>query len=122
MMTQPVERIRELTQNMWKKRFYAVFWDGSGADLAPLLADHLQYMIALERQGKLLASGPLDLGKSSDGMTILRVDTEAEARSIASGDPFVKNEVRSFTIREWVVMEGSFGVKVNFSDCSIEIA
>jgi hypothetical protein len=30
--------------------------------------------------------------------------------------------VRSFTIRDWVVMEGSFGVKVNFSDCSIEIA
>jgi uncharacterized protein len=121
-MTQPAERVRELTQNMWKKKFYAVFWDGNGADLAPLLADHLQYMIALERQRKLFASGPLDFGKSSDGMTILRVDTEAEARSLASNDPFVKNGVRSFTIREWVVMEGSFSMNVNFSDRSIEIA
>ena len=48
-MNQPSERIRQLTQNMWKKKFYAVFWDGKGADLAPLLADHLQYMIDIER-------------------------------------------------------------------------
>jgi hypothetical protein len=34
----------------------------------------------------------------------------------------VQNGVRSFTIREWVVTEGSFSVKVNFSDRSIEIA
>jgi uncharacterized protein YciI len=121
-MNQPSERIRQLTQNMWKKKFYAVFWDGKGADLAPLLADHLQYMIDIERQGKMLGSGPLDFGRSSDGMTVLRVDSEAEAREIAQNDPFVKNGVRSYTIREWLVMEGSFSIKVNFSDRSIEIA
>ena len=70
----------------------------------------------------MLGSGPLDFGKSSDGMTILRVDSEAEARDIAQNDPFVKNGVRSYTIREWLVMEGSFSIKVNFSDRSIEIA
>ena len=121
-MNQLSERIRQLTQNMWKKKFYALFWDGKGADLAPLLADHLQYMIDIERQGKMLGSGPLDFGRSSDGMTILRVETEAEAREIADNDPFVKNGVRSYTIREWLVMEGSFSIKVNFSDRSIEIA
>ena len=121
-MNQPSERIRELTKTMWKKKFYAVFWDGKGATLAPLLADHLQYMIDIERQGKMLGSGPLDFGRSSDGMTVLRVDIEAEAQEIAQNDPFVKNGARSFTIREWLVMEGSFSVKVNFSDRSIEIA
>lgn len=121
-MNEPSERIRQLTQNMWKRKFYAVFWDGKGADLAPLLADHLQYMIDLERQGKLFGSGPLDFGKGSDGLTILRVDSEAEARAIAQNDPFVKNGVRGFTIRDWTVMEGSFSVNVKFSDRSIEIA
>ena len=29
-MNQPSERIRELTKTMWKKKFYAVFWDGKG--------------------------------------------------------------------------------------------
>lgn len=121
-MTQPSERVRELTRTMWKQKFYAVFWEGRGADLAPLLAEHLEYMIAVEKAGKMLASGPLDFGKSSDGMTILRVNSEAEAREIATNDPFVKNGVRSFTMREWLVMEGSFSVRVNFSDRSIEIA
>lgn len=121
-MSQPSPRIRELTQSMWKKKFYAVFWDGKGADLAPLLADHLEYMIALEREGKMFGSGPLDFGRGSDGMTILRVDSEAEAREIAERDPFVRNGVRGFTIREWMVMEGSFSVTVNFSDRSIDIS
>jgi uncharacterized protein YciI len=121
-MIQPSERIRELTQNMWKKKFYAVFWEGKGVDLAPLLPQHLEYMIALEKDGKMFGSGPLDFGKTSDGMTILRVDSEAEARAIASNDPFVKDGVRSFTVREWLVMEGSFSMKVNFSDRSIEIS
>jgi len=121
-MNGPSERVRELTRNMWKKKFYAVFWHGHAADLAPLLSQHLEYMIAIEKAGKMLASGPLDFGKGSDGMTILRVDSEAEAREIAGNDPFVKNGVRSFTLREWLVMEGSFSVRVNFSDRSIDIA
>jgi hypothetical protein len=121
-MSQPSERVRELTRNMWKKKFYAVFWEGRDADLTPLLAEHLAYMIAVEKAGKMLASGPLDFGRSSDGMTILRVNSESEAREIANNDPFVKNGVRSFTMREWLVMEGSFSVKVNFSDRSIDIA
>jgi len=28
----------------------------------------------------------------------------------------------SFEVREWTVMEGSFGIKVNFSDQSLELA
>ena len=63
----------------------------------------------------------LDFGKSSDGMTVLRVESEEEARTIASRDPFVLNGIRTFDIREWLVMEGSFAVKVNYSDRSIEM-
>jgi hypothetical protein len=79
-------------------------------------------MIGLERAGKLFASGPLDFGASSDGLTVLRVESADEARALALHDPFVINGIRSFRIREWTVMEGSFGVSVNYSDRSIEIS
>jgi uncharacterized protein YciI len=115
-------RVRELTQPMWRKKFYAVLWDGNGADLRTHLAAHLEYMIGLEREGKLFTSGPLDFGASSDGLTVLRVASAEEARAIALGDPFVINGIRSFRIREWTVMEGSFAIQVNFSDRSIDIS
>lgn len=121
-MTASEVRIRELTQGMLKKKLYAVLWDGKGADLAPHLAEHLEFMIALEREGKLFASGPFDLGKSSDGLTILRAASADEAREVALRDPFVRNGIRTFQIREWIVMEGSFGINVNYSDRSIEIS
>jgi uncharacterized protein YciI len=116
------EKVQELTQGMWRKKFFAIVWEGHDADLRPHLVEHLEYMIALEREGKLFASGPLDFGKGSDGLTVVRTETVAEARAIALNDPFVVNGVRSFQIREWTIMEGSFGVGVNFSDRSIKIS
>ena len=32
------------------------------------------------------------------------------------------NGLRSFELRAWTVMEGSLGIKVNFSDQSLELA
>jgi hypothetical protein len=57
-----------------------------------------------------------------DGLTILRAESAAAARKIAEADPFVVNGLRSFELREWTVMEGSLGIKVNFSDQSLELA
>ena len=82
-------------------------------------------MIGLEKRGVLFASGPLttDAGKPvGDGLTIVRAGSADEARQIASADPFVVNKIRTFEVREWTVMEGSLGVRVNFSDQSLEIA
>jgi uncharacterized protein YciI len=107
---------------MLKKKLYAVLWDGKSADLAPHLAEHLEFMIALEREGKVFASGPFDLGRSSDGMTVLRAASAEEAHEIAARDPFVVRGIRTYQVREWIVMEGSFGITVNYSDRSIEIS
>ena len=116
-----LDRIRELTAPMWRKKLYAVQWDGHGANLLPHLVAHLEYMIGLEKAGKIFASGPLDFGASSDGLTVFNVGSKEEARQLALQDPFVINGVRSFQIREWMIMEGSFGIQVNYSDRSIEI-
>ena len=73
----------------------------------------------------LFASGPLTANAGAPvgaGLTILRAESAEAARAIASKDPFVINKLRSFEVREWTLMEGSFGVKVNFSDQSLDIA
>ena len=121
------ERIRQLTKGMLRKKLFVVFSKGEATpeQLGAVLPEHLEYMIALEKQGVLFASGPLGTAPGQpvgDGLTILRADTADDARRIASADPFVANKIRTFDVREWTVMEGSLGVRVNFSDQTLEIA
>ena len=115
-------KIAELTKGMLRLRLFVIFSYGKGLDLKPYLADHLAYMIALERQGQLFASGPFGDGTKGDGMTIIRAADAEEARAVALRDPFVVNGIRTFKIEAWTVMEGSLSVTVNFSDRSAMIA
>jgi uncharacterized protein YciI len=124
-MTQ--ERIRELTKTMLRKKLYVVLSKGGAAPekIAEHLPRHLEYMIGLEKKGVLFASGPLaeaDGKTRGDGLTILRAASAQAAREIAEADPFVVHGLRSFELREWTVMEGSLGIKVHFSDQSLELA
>jgi uncharacterized protein YciI len=121
------DRIRQLTQRMLRKKLYVILSKGGATaeQIGALLPQHLEYMIGLEKKGVLFASGPLTTppgAPAGDGITILRAANADEARQIASVDPFVINKLRTFEVREWTVMEGSLGVKVNFSDQSLEIA
>ena len=121
------ERIRQLTSRMLRKKLYVILSKGGATpeQIGAMLPQHLEYMIGLERKGVLFASGPLAdaEGKTrGDGLTILRAESADAARAIASADPFVVNKLRTFEVREWTVMEGSLGLKVNFSDQSLEIA
>ncbi len=115
-------KIAELTKGMLKLKLFVIFSQGKGLDVKPYLAEHLQYMIDIERQGKLFASGPLGDPTKADGMTIVRAASEAEAREIAMRDPFVVNGIRTFTLKPWTIMEGSLSVTVNFSDQTARIS
>jgi len=113
------ERIRELTKTMLRKKLYVVLSKGGAAPekIAEHLPRHLEYMIGLEKKGVLFASGPLaeaDGKMRGDGLTIVRAASAQAARKIAEADPFVVHGLRSFELREWTVMEGSLGIKVNF--------
>ena len=99
--------LHELTRGMLRKTLYVLLWKGAGRDL--------------EQQNKLFASGPLDGGASGDGLTILRVSSKEEAQEIASRDPFVMSGLRTFEIREWLLMEGSITVKANYSSGAFEM-
>ncbi len=114
-------KIAELTKGMLRLKLFVIFSYGKGLDLKPYLADHLSYMIALEREGKLFASGPFGDGTRRDGMTIVRAADAEEVRALALRDPFVINGIRTFKIERWTVMEGSLGVTLNFSDRSAQI-
>jgi uncharacterized protein len=120
-------RIAELTQKMWRRKFYAVLSQPSPTPekLKALLPAHLEYMISLEKRGVLFASGPLSDGNGPPdgaGLTVLRVANSEEARALAEADPFVRNGLRTFELKEWTIMEGTLGLRVNLSDQSVEVA
>ena len=115
-------KIAELLKEMLRLKLFVIFSQGKGLDVTPYLADHLQYMIDLEREGKLFASGPLGDPSKADGMTIVRAADDEEARQIALKDPFVIHGIRTFKIMPWTVMEGSLSVTVNFSDQTAKIS
>lgn len=120
------ERVAELMHKMLRKKLYVVLSKPAVPPdkLRPFLMAHLEYMIALEKRGLVFASGPLSDGEgppSGQGLTILRATNAAEARALAEGDPFFVNGLRSFELKEWTVMEGSLGLRVNLSDRSIEV-
>jgi uncharacterized protein len=123
-MNSAEERIRQLTQGMLRKKLYVILSKGGASPdrLKEHLPAHLEFMIDLEKSGVLFASGPLDGGARGDGLTIVRAASMEEARQVAARDPFVINGLRSFDVREWTVMEGSLGIKVNFSDQTLELA
>lgn len=121
------ERIRRLTQEMLRKKLYVVLSKGGATPerLGAVLPEHLEFMIGLEKRGLLFASGPLTTAPGQpvgDGLTVLRASSMDEARDIAAGDPFVTSGIRTFEVREWTVMEGSLGLRVNFSDQSVDVA
>lgn len=115
-------KIAELLKGMLRLKLFVIFSQGKGLDVTPYLAQHLQYMIELEREGKLFASGPLGDPSKADGMTIVRAADEEEARRMALRDPFVVHGIRTFKIVPWTVMEGSLNVTVNFSDQTTKIS
>lgn len=121
------DRAAQLMAKMLRKKLYVLISKplASPERFKPFLAAHLDYMIGLERRGLVFASGPLSDGDgppTGQGLTILRATSAAEARAVAEADPFFVNKLRSFELKEWTVMEGSLGLRVNFSDRSVEVA
>jgi len=120
-------RIAELTRKMLRKTLYVVLSKPLVAPdkLKPLLPAHLDFMIGLEKRGVVFASGPLadaETPPAGHGLTVLRVKDAKEARAVAEADPFFVNGLRAFELKEWTMMEGTLGLRVNLSDQSVEVA
>jgi uncharacterized protein YciI len=87
------------------------------------LPAHLAYQAELERQGKLAFAGPMsdESGEQMQGMGLIiyRADSLDEARALATADPMHESGARSFTLRRWMINEGSLTLNVGLSTKSV---
>lgn len=89
------------------------------------LPAHLAYQGKMEQEGILVMAGPLsDLsGEQMEGvgMIIYRAESLEAATAIADADPMHQTGTREYTIRRWLVNEGSFQMNIKLSAQSITI-
>lgn len=118
----PVDMQRLLGGMINKKLYVAVSKGRCTLELLQAhLPEHLAYMVLLEKQGLLFASGPLKGGAVGDGLTVYNTRTLAHARRLAEQDPFVRLGLRDFELREWTLMEGAMSFTLNLSDRSLSM-
>ena len=95
-------------------------------DLKANLADHLAYQGKLEAEGALAFAGPLsdETGTQMQGMGLIiyRAPTIDAARALAEGDPMHSSGARSFTLRKWMINEGSLTLNVGLSRQSVDLS
>lgn len=101
--------------------YWAVLWRPAPAttadDVAAHVEAHLAWMLDLEREGHVLASGPLLEGPGAGpgaGLTVLRAPDADAAAALAGQDPFVKAGLRGFDVFRWRLMEGALTLRVSF--------
>lgn len=85
--------------------------------------DHVAWLLDLERDSTLFASGPLLSGPGvgpGSGVTVLRATDEETARSVAERDPFVLAGLRTFGVYRWRLNEGSVAVRVSLGTGTYE--
>jgi uncharacterized protein YciI len=115
----------DLTKNFLGKDYYVIVTTpvAPREELDKLLAEHLAHQIKLEKDGIMFAAGPLatEDGARVGGLIIIRADSFAAARAIADSDPYHKNGLRTYTLTRWTINEGSYGIRVNYSDQTVTI-
>lgn len=64
--------------------------------------EHVLYLKALIKQGKLIASGPLKNTPLRSGFLLLRADNLAEVNALVNADPFARESlIAQLDIQEW---------------------
>lgn len=92
---------------------------GSAADVKANLPDHLAYQRTLEERNILVLAGPLSDSSGKEmqgaGLIVYRATSMDEAQKLAENDPMHKSGARSFTLRKWLVNEGSLNISIGLS-------
>lgn len=129
-MTEPVIRaadILEASKGMLQKQLYVVFTKPVNG-LGPVMANikpHLDFQVDLERRGIMFGAGPFwtddEQRWEGEGMVIIRAASLEEAKAIAASDPMHSSGARTFTVRPWLLNEGTVTVKITYSDGKREL-
>ena len=90
------------------------------------LPAHLAYQGEQEAKGNLVLAGPVsdETGELMQGMgmIIYRAESLAAATELAENDPMHKAGARSFSIRKWLVNEGSLNVSIGLSGKTVSLS
>ncbi len=88
-------------------------------DVQAVLPRHLEYQREMEESGNLALAGPLSdqTGEemSGGGLIIYRATSMDDARAIADNDPMHKAGARTYTLRKWLVNEGTISLTLGLS-------
>lgn len=99
---------------------------GEPADVKAALPDHLAYQAQLEAAGALVLAGPLsdDTGEEMQGtgLIVYRAASLKDARALAEDDPMHRTGARRFTLRKWLVNEGSLTLSVGLSGRTVALS
>lgn len=94
-------------------------------EMQKYLPAHLDYQKDLEAKGLLFLAGPMSdetgANMSGAGLIIYRAKSLDEAKELAANDPMHKSGARSFTVRAWLVNEGSLSLSVTFAGQSASL-
>jgi uncharacterized protein YciI len=110
------------------KRLYVVLSEPT-AGPGPVrenLDEHLAYQTRLEQEGIMFAAGPFsdeaEQEWSGGGMFIYRAGSFAEAVKLAEADPMHISGAWSFTVRPWLLNQGTYSVRLYYSGGKPQIA
>src|SRR5579863_6421644 len=124
-MSDAMERVKRLSEKFLGRQVYVVHTvpNASREALDAMLPEHLEHQIRLEKSGIMFAAGPMANadGTPAGALIVIRAKDFAEAKAIADSDPFHKSGLRTYTLRRWTINEGSYSVRVNYSDQSFTI-
>lgn len=94
-------------------------------DVKAALPDHLAYQATLEAAGQLAFAGPMsdETGAHMQGMGLIiyRADSLESARTLAENDPMHQSGARQFTLRRWMINEGSLNLSVGLSTKTVSL-
>lgn len=119
--------VLKASEGMLQKQLYAVFTTPTNG-MGPVmenLGPHLEFQVKLERDGIMFGAGPFwadnEVDWNGEGMVLIRADSLAHAKEIAASDPMHSSGARSFTVRPWLLNEGTMTIRIDYSTGKREI-
>jgi uncharacterized protein YciI len=124
-MTSQDDDIAALLRPMLSKRLWVALATLSAkqSQVQPHIAEHLRWMAEREAEGVLWASGPFPVEGVvvGDGMTILNVETEAQARELMDDEPLTRRGLRPYELRRWELREARMVIELDTATSSYRL-
>ncbi len=117
----PADAAFRASEGRLRKQLFVVTSTAAGptSKLKPILPDHLAYLATLERSGELFMAGPLMNEDpetwSGDGLLVYAAESYQRAVEIADKDPLHASGARTYTIRPWLLNDGSLRLNITLS-------